>query len=178
MTHNIVFIATSLDGYIADPNGNIDWLHEIPNPEGIDMGFMAIQDRVDALLMGRTTFETVLSFGVDWPYQKPVFVLSSKLEAVPKELEDKVFLVSGAIETVLKQIHDRGYRQLYVDGGRVIRSLMELELIDELIVSSIPIVLGGGKPLYPELSQPQRFELVDSTVYLDAIVQSHYKKKG
>ena len=178
MTLNTVFIATSLDGYIADPNGNIDWLHEILNPDGIDMGFMVIQDRVDALLMGRTTYETVLSFGVEWPYQKPVFVLSSKLKEVPANLKDKVFLVSGPIPEVVREINSRGYHKLYVDGGRVIRSLMELDLIDELIVSTIPIVLGGGTPLYPELAALQRFELVESKVYLGQIVQSHYRKKN
>jgi len=174
---NIVFIATSLDGYIADRHGNIDWLHDIPNPDGEDMGFVAIQERVNALLMGRTTYETVLSFGVEWPYQKPVFVLSSRIKEVPEELTGKVFIVSGEIQEVLNQIRQQGYHTLYVDGGRTIRSLMELELIDELMVSAIPIVLGGGTPLYPQLEIPQRFELVKSTIYLNAIVQSHYRRK-
>ena len=72
---NIVYIATSLDGYIARKDGSIDWLTDIPNPEGSDFGFSAFMERIDGIIMGRGTFETVLSFG-QWPYSKPVFVLS------------------------------------------------------------------------------------------------------
>ena len=73
-TANRIFIATSLDGYIADSNGGIDWLHEIPNPEQLDMGFADFMAETDALVMGRKTFETVCGFDVEWPYSKPVFV--------------------------------------------------------------------------------------------------------
>lgn len=76
---NSVFIATSLDGFIADKNGRIDWLHSIPNPENDDMGYVKFEEKIDALVIGRGTFETVLGFDVDWPYHKPVFVLSNKL---------------------------------------------------------------------------------------------------
>jgi len=77
---NSVFIATSLDGYIADRNGKIDWLNTIPNPDNNDMGYTEFTKGIDALLMGRKTFETVLGFDGDWPYNKPVFVLSNKLK--------------------------------------------------------------------------------------------------
>ncbi|MEX0272908.1 MAG: dihydrofolate reductase family protein [Flavobacteriaceae bacterium] len=65
---NSIFIATSLDGYIADKNGGLDWLHSIPNPDNDDMGFAAFNNNIDALVMGRTTFETVIGFDVPWPY--------------------------------------------------------------------------------------------------------------
>ena len=71
---NKVFIATSIDGYIADIHGNIEWLDSIPNPDGIDMGYYSFFDGIDAILMGRSSFEKVLSFGIEWPYTKPVFV--------------------------------------------------------------------------------------------------------
>lgn len=70
---NIVYIATSLDGYIAGPNNDMDWLHQVPNPDGSDFGFADFMANIDALVMGRNTFEMVLSFGVEWPYNKPVF---------------------------------------------------------------------------------------------------------
>jgi dihydrofolate reductase len=81
---NKVFIATSLDGFIADKNGSVDFLYEYPEPEGEDMGFYNFMFGIDALLMGRKTFETVLGFGVAWPYTKPVFVWSSTLKAIPQ----------------------------------------------------------------------------------------------
>lgn len=71
---NSVFIATSLDGFIADKNGGIDWLHSLPNPDNDDMGYGAFMTQIDALIMSRKTFETVCGFDMDWPYTKPVFV--------------------------------------------------------------------------------------------------------
>ena len=77
---NKVFIATSLDGFIADKNGGIDWLHSIPNPDNNDMGYVEFTNGVDALLMGRTTFETVIGFDVPWPYNKPCFCIEQQTE--------------------------------------------------------------------------------------------------
>ena len=73
---NRVFIATSLDGYIDDKSGGLDWLHAVPNPDGLDMGYNDFSSSIDAMVMGRNSFETVLGFGIDWPYSKPVFVLA------------------------------------------------------------------------------------------------------
>ncbi|MGF1756338.1 dihydrofolate reductase, partial [Vibrio makurazakiensis] len=119
---NSVFIATSLDGYIADKNGGVDWLHAIPNPDGDDMGYVEHFERIDAMVMGRNTLDMVLSFGVDWPYTKPVFVLSNTMTTVPSGYEDKVFLVKGELRDVLKSIHDQGYQKLYIDGGVTIQN--------------------------------------------------------
>ena len=79
---NTVFIATSLDGYIADKDGGLDWLNSIPNPDNLDMGWVNFIDRIDALVMGRRTFDKVCSFNCEWPYSKPVFVLSNSLESI------------------------------------------------------------------------------------------------
>ena len=81
---NSVFIATSIDGYISDKNNGIEWLHSIPNPNNDDMGYIEFTNNIDALIMGRTTFEIVCGFDVDWPYDKPVFVLSRTLSEIPK----------------------------------------------------------------------------------------------
>lgn len=88
---NIVFIATSLDGYIADKQGKLDWLQSVPNPDNIDTGFVLLMERIDGLVMGRNTLDVVLGFGCDWPYSKPVFVLSNTMTEVPQGYEDKVF---------------------------------------------------------------------------------------
>ena len=81
---NIVFIATSLDGYIADKDGGLDWLQSIPNPENLDMGYVELIDLIDALVMGRKTFEKVCSFDCDLPYSKPVLVLSKFMKSIPE----------------------------------------------------------------------------------------------
>ncbi len=174
---NIVYIATSLDGYIADTNDGLDWLQALPNPEGSDFGYASFTAGIDALLMGRTTYEMVLGFDIPWPYEKPVFVLSATLKEVPEELKGRVEIVNGPVEDVLAFIHSKGFKKLYIDGGRTIQSLMEKDLIDELILTRIPVVLGGGVPLFGELTQPQWFEHVETTVHIKQLVQSHYRRK-
>lgn len=174
---NSVFIATSIDGFIADKNGGIDWLNSIPNPDNIDMGYVSFMESVDAILMGRNTFETVCSFDMDWPYSIPVFVLSNSLKEVPEEYHNKVFLVSGGLDNVLDSIHQRGFYSLYIDGGATIQSFLKEDLIDDLILSTIPVVLGEGIPLFSSLSEPLNFELKSSKTYLEQLVQRHYRRK-
>lgn len=174
---NIVFIATSIDGYIADKNGGLEWLETVPNPNQEDMGYVEFSNSIDALLMGRNTYEKVMSFGIDWPYRKPVFVLSNTLKEIPQELENKVFLINGEIKSVLETIHQKGFYKLYIDGGKTIQSLLKEGLIDEMILTTIPILLGGGARLFDTMPSSQSFQLVSSKTYLNQIVQTHYKKK-
>ena len=174
---NIVYIATSLDGYIADKNGGLEWLHSIPNPTGDDFGFQAFMDRVDALIMGRTTFETVCSFDCDWPYSKPVFVLSNSLAQIPEGYQDKAFLVRGELSEIIAELKQQGYMDLYIDGGATIQSFLTEDLIDEIIVTSIPVLLGGGTPLFGELASPLHFRLAHSEVLLGSLVKSHYVRQ-
>ena len=150
---NIVFIAKSLDGYIAGKNGELDWLESIPNPENLDLGFVSLMNDIDAVVMGKTTFEVVCSFGGDWPYSKHIFVLSNSLKEVPENLNQKVTLLSGSSHEVLSHIHEQGYFKLYIDGGRTVQRFLKDDLIDELIISTIPILLGGGFSLFGDLSQ-------------------------
>ncbi|ADR23418.1 diacylglycerol kinase [Marivirga tractuosa] len=174
---NSVFIATSLDGYIADKNGRIDWLHSIPNPNKDDMGYVDFTNGIDALVMGRKTFETVLGFDVAWPYNKPVFVLSNTLNEIPKSHKGKVFLVKGTLTEVLKQINEKGFHKLYIDGGTTIRNFLKEDLIDEMKITTIPILLGGGSPLFTDLPKKLKFELIESKTFLNQVTQNHYKRK-
>src|SRR6056297_3233091 len=174
---NSVFIATSLDGYIADKNGGIDWLHSIPNPNNDDMGYKEFNNGIDALVMGRTTFETVVGFDVPWPYSKPVFVLSNKLKEIPESHKDKAFLVNGTLTEILEQIHGKGYGRLYVDGGTTIRNFLKEDLIDEMVLTTIPILLGGGSSLFGELPNELKFELIGAKTYANQITQNHYRRK-
>ncbi len=171
-----VFIATSLDGYIADKNGNIDWLHSIPNPENDDMGYSDFMSAVDALIMGRNTFETVCGFGIPWPYAKPVFVLSNSLKSIPPDLEGKVFLVKGSLKEVIDSIKDNGFSQIYIDGGKTIQSFLKEDLIDEMTITVIPKLLGGGTPLFSELPKRLNFGCINSKIFLNKVVQCHYKR--
>ena len=174
---NSVFIATSIDGYIADKNGGIDWLHAIPNPENEDMGYEAFMNKIDALVMGRRTFETVVGFDVDWPYDKPVFVLSNSLNEIPESHKGKAFLVKGTLSKILEDIHKKGFNRLYIDGGTTIRNFLKEDLIDEMILTTIPILLGDGAPLFAKMPHELKFELMETKTYLKQIAQNHYKRK-
>ncbi len=174
---NIVYIATSLDGYIADKDGGLEWLESIPNPDNSDFGFADFIDNIDALIMGRNTFEKVCSFDCDWPYTKPVFVLSNSLTSLDEEYKGKVELISGSLTEVLKTVHQKGYKQLYIDGGVTIQNFLKEDLIDEMIITSIPILLGGGSSLFGDLSEHMEFEHLNTKVLLNAMVQSHYRRK-
>lgn len=174
---NIVFIATSIDGFIADKEGGISYLEMIPNLDQTDMGYSKLIERIDALVMGRNTYEKVLSFGIGWPYIKPVYVLSNTLTEVAKDLEGKVELINGSLTDILKTIHAKGHLHLYIDGGKTIQQFLKEDLIDEMILTTIPILLGGGVPLFTDLPKALEFELKESEVYLGEVVQRTYQRK-
>jgi len=173
---NKVFIARSLDGYIADRDGGLAWLETVPNPDHLDLGYGDFIKGVDALVMGRITFETVCGFDCDWPYSVPVFVISATLQSLPEAYRNKAELVKGSPAEILKQIHQRGHKQLYIDGGTTIQNFMKEDLIDELIITTIPVLLGGGYPLFGKLPGELKFEHVESKLFLNALVQDHYKR--
>ena len=102
---NYVYIAQSLDGYIAGPNGELDWLEDIDNSEQNDLGFSAFMKTVDALVMGKNTFDKVLTFGM-WPYEKPVFVASGSLSSLPSSMEGKAFIMKGTPEDMVKVLNE------------------------------------------------------------------------
>lgn len=177
MGKNKVFIATSIDGYIADRNGGIDWLHSIPNPNNIDMGYSEFMSQIDAIVMGRNTFDTVCGFEIEWPYQKPVFVLSNSMSEIPDKYSDKAELVKGSLSEIISIIQSKGYQNLYIDGGRTIQSFLKEDLIDEMTITVIPLLLGGGVPLFSELTHAIEFECVNSKVYLGKVVQNRFERK-
>lgn len=174
---NLVFIATSLDGYISDKDDGLEWLHSVPNPDNLDFGWADFLDRIDAIVMGRKTFETVCSFDCPWPYTKPVFVLSNSLSSLPDEYDGKAELIRGSLTDVLATIQAKGYNELYIDGGTTIQNFLKEDLIDEMIVTVLPVLLGGGSPLFGDLAEPMDLEHVKTEVFLNAIVQNHYRRR-
>ena len=172
-----VFIATSLDGFIARPDGAIDWL-EAANatvPPGEDCGYAAFSEKVDVLVMGRHSFETVLGFE-PWPYgDKRVVVLSSGPVAIPPALAGTVTASSEAPAALVARLEAEGVRLVYVDGGITIQRFMAAGLIDELTVTLIPILLGGGRPLFGPLPADRNLTLLGSRQYDFGFVQLHYR---
>ena len=104
-------------------------------------------------------------------------MLSNSLSSIPEKFRDKAELFRGPLNEVLEEIHNRGYDQLYIDGGNTIQSFLKEDLIDELILTTIPILLGGGIPLFSELSQPMEWECVESKLFLEKVAQNRYIRK-
>jgi len=174
---NIVFIAKSLDGFIAGEKNELDWLEMVPNPKQNDLGFNELMDEVDAIVMGRTTFETVLGFGGEWPYEKHLFVLSSSLKKIPEKLQKKVTLLNGTVQEVLRSIHEKGFFNVYIDGGKTVQNFLKEDLIDELRMTTIPVLLGKGIALFSSLPELVEFTHIKTEVFLGQLVQSRYVRK-
>lgn len=175
-----VYIATSLDGFIARENGDLDWLPGSDgssvenNPEDGDLGYQAFMDSVDALVMGRGTFEKVCSFGA-WSYgDKRVVVLSSQLTQLPDELPETVELKSGTPAEVVKELADSGADRLYIDGGKTIQAFLNAGLIQELIITRIPVLIGEGIPLFGPVHKDLQLRHVETRAFSNGFVQSKY----
>lgn len=168
-----VFIATSLDGFIARANGAIDWLDVVQRP-GEDYGFRAFYDSVDALVLGRGTYETALGFDA-WPYDgKRCVVLTHATQATrsPKHGEE---FHEGALPPLLARLRASGVRRVYVDGGAVIRAFLAEGLIDDMTLSLVPILLGEGVPLFGKGTPECRLHLEESRAFASGLVQSRFR---
>lgn len=172
-----VFIATSVDGFIAREDGRLDWLDAANAnvPPGEDCGYGAFFATVDALVMGRATFETVLGFP-EWPYaDKPVWVASRSLAALPAGLPPTVQLVRGSPQEIVRDAAARGWQRLYIDGGQLIRAFLQAGLITDLTLTTIPVLLGAGRPLFGALAGDVALQLVATKGYPFGFVQSTYR---
>ena len=171
-----IFIATSLDGFIARKNGELDWLIGSANTEGgEDYGYQEFISSIDTLVMGRNTFERVLNFN-EWPYAgKKVVVLSSGAPRIPDSLSDSVEVMSGTPVEVVRRLSGRGARHVYVDGGKTIQGFLRAGLIQDMTITRIPILLGDGIPLFGELDRDMMFHHVETKTYGNGFVQSTYK---
>jgi dihydrofolate reductase len=166
-----VFVATSLDGFIARANGAIDWL---PPGGGEEHGYDAFIASVDALVIGRNTFETVLTFGT-WPYgEKPVFVLTTRPLPVPTPAGAVLERMSGDPREIVSQLALRGVRHIYVDGGITIQRFLRAGLIQRLIITRIPVLLGDGIPLFGAVPRDVALRHVATRQYATGLVQSEY----
>ncbi len=167
-----VFIASSLDGFMAGEGDDLSWLPEGTEEEPLeDHGYDAFMADVGALLMGRRTYDTVRGFEVDWPYgDRPVLVATRRaLDADPPA---SVRALSGSIEVLVAQaLETAAGKDVYVDGGEIIRQALDAGLIDELIVTLVPVVLGRGVPLFAGVAQRHRFDVADSRQFAHGLVQ-------
>lgn len=175
MTSGHVFIATSLDGFIARKDGSLDWLMK-QSVEGEDYGYDGFIESVDGLVMGRGTFEQVLSFG-EWPYPKPVIVLSATLSQgdLRPDLAGKVTIRNEAPKAVMTDLERQGWRRAYIDGGKVIQSFLRAGLIEDLVLTRVPVLLGEGIPLFGLLDRDIDLKHMETNSFPSGLVSSRYR---
>ena len=171
---NSVFIAASVDGFIARKDGSLDWLTKIENPEKTDYGFQAFMDRMDAVVMGRKTFESIENFE-PWPYSKPVFVLSGTLNPAEKN-KPGVRIMNKSPKELVSDLNRQGLNNLYIDGGKTIQGFLTENLIDELIITRIPILLGSGIPLFGNDNPELKLRHIRTESFQNGLIQSTYRK--
>lgn len=169
-----VFIATSVDGFIARPDGGLDWLDAV-QVEGEDYGFAEFFAGVDALVLGRNTYDTVLGFD-RWLYgDKRCLVLTHRPPATSAHGET---FFAGAPAEIAEVLARDGVRRVYVDGGIVIQRFLAAGLVDDLTISIIPVILGAGIPLFARDGGVELpLEQVESRTWPSGLVQLSYRRR-
>jgi dihydrofolate reductase len=168
----ILYVAVTIDGYIASSNGSIDWLTSLET-DGEDNGYTAFYETIDALIMGSATYEQVLGFG-DWPYSgKLSYILTSR--SLSTERNDVVFI--NTTDAALDDIKRRGFKRIWIVGGGKVASLFMVRgLIDEYILTLIPIILGKGISLYQAVPE-QKLNLIKTKAYMSGVVELYYESQ-
>lgn len=175
MTTAHVYIATSLDGYIARPDGSIDWLVPFGEGDG-DLGYGEFMADKDAIVMGRGTFETVIGFD-SWPYRVPVIVMSRTLGPPPTSVADRVEVTNKSPADLMAMLEDRGYGKVYVDGGQIVQAFLREDLIDDMIVTRAPVLIGQGRPLFGSVPEDMKLRHLATQTLRDGLVQSRYARR-
>ena len=170
-----VFIAVSLDGYIARQDGDIGWLLQRDDPTE-DHGYEAFIADKDWIVMGRGSYEKVLTFD-QWPYNRPVLVLSSQLAdtTVPEALKGKVQFSRHPPKAALAELAAQNAHRVYIDGGQVIQSFLREGLVADMVITTVPVLIGSGKPLFGSLPRDIDLTLLSTRSFPSGLVQSHYR---
>ena len=177
MPEVVLYIASSLDGYIARPDGNVDWLDEIAQPtEGEDYGYGEFIAGIGTVLMGRITYEQVLSFGVAYPYPGAAGYVFSRARAGQRD-ENVEFVDVSDLPQFIARLKATSDKHIWlIGGGLLIQEFLRHDLIDRFIVTIMPVILGEGILLFPPPMPQAGLELVDTLSLSNGIVQLTYRR--
>lgn len=169
----ILYIATSVDGYIAQPNDDLSFLSMVEQ-EGEDYGYNEFIKTIDTVILGRKTYEKVLSMGVGFPHtDKSTYVITR----TPRAETGSVKFFTGNLETLINELKSQNGKNIFCDGGaEVVNELMKKNLIDEFVISIIPVYVGNGIRLFNDGRPELKLELVSSKQFEKGLVQLHYKR--
>jgi dihydrofolate reductase len=170
-----VYVGISMDGFLARKNGDFGWL-EVFADEDANKAYESFLMNIDAIVIGRKTLEAVLKFP-DWPYKKDVFVLSHTLTELPEKARGNTSILSRKPADLLELLKEKGVENICVDGGQVIQDFLAAGLIDEMIISTVPVLIGSGISLFSKIDHDISFILMRSEIQANGLVRNHYLKK-
>lgn len=169
----VLYIAESLDGFIAREDGDINWLSIVEKPDE-DYGYQEFINTVDTVIMGRKTYDKVLSFGIEFPHKgRECYVLSKTMKGIDENIE----YYNGDINDLIYRLKNEKGKNIFIDGGsEVVREFLSKNLIDEYIISIIPMLLGRGIRLFKETNAENKLKLIGSKTFDSGLVQLKYEK--
>jgi len=179
-----IYIATSVDGFIATKDGGVDWLHTAGNGKALtgdnaDMGLNDYLSSVDCMIMGRKCMDMISSMNLtpeQWFYgDLKIIVLSNTIKEAPENLKGKVEMYSGDLLTLISHLENEGHKHAYIDGGTTIQAFMNLKRINEITITKAPIILGEGIPLFGKTFKNIKLEEAQAVAYSNDFIQLKYK---
>lgn len=176
MARVLLYIAASLDGCIARKNGSVDWLPEEPEPDGDDHGYAALLEGTEALVMGRDTYETVLGFGIPWPYPAHRTYVATRRMDYPTDTP-LTSTTEGDVADRVRDLKARCIKDIWlVGGGQIIRRLLDEDLVDRIELTLVPVLLGEGLPLFLPGQREIRWRSVGAKPYPSGMVRLTYER--
>jgi dihydrofolate reductase len=173
----IVYIACTVDGFIARPDDGIDWLDHDPGSD--DYGWAAFREGIDAMVMGRRTMDQVLKMGVEWPYQGLTTAVWSRTlttAQLPEALQAAgVFAMPGTPAELLAALGERGAKKIWIDGGQTLQTFLAAGLVDTLTVTRIPVLIGAGRSLFGAVPEDVALVHQETIAFGSGVVQSTYR---
>lgn len=185
-----IFIAPSVDGYIATEDGGVHWLETAGRPVSkaeesselmnhFNMSMSNFMQNIDCMIIGRKLMNVLSSFNLtpeQWPYgNTKIIALSNTVKEPPENLKDRVQMYSGTIPELIITLDKEGYKHAYVDGGMVITAFLNLQLINEMTLTLAPVLLGSGIPLFGKLDKHIKLEDAQATAFPNNFIEMKYK---
>lgn len=172
-----LYIATTIDGFIARENGSLDWLFEHANSNKLDYGYNDFLKEVDIILMGRRTYDELMGYGVNWPYEdKKTYILSRSTNYKIKT--PNTFLIGKISKAFIESLKSESKKNIWIVGGGILISqFLNKSAINEMILSIIPIILGKGVKLFPDEPHETKFQLLSSQSFETGVVNLAYRAK-
>lgn len=170
-----LYIAASIDGYIARRDGDLDWLMKYPINSETNYGYDDFYKSIDTVIMGGQTYRDIMNMDFVWPYKdKTTYVITRN----PMGTKENVHpIIDNVIEEISKLREEKGKDIWLVGGGKLTAMLLKQDMINEMIITTIPVILGNGIPLFPEQPKESKWELLDSMSYKNGGIQTTYIKQ-